>query len=62
MHIEVDKQRCMGAGQCALTAPEVFGSGDDGLVELLRATPADTQLEDAREAVDLCPAQAISLR
>ncbi|MFD0213367.1 ferredoxin, partial [Streptomyces hirsutus] len=24
MHIEIDKDRCIGAGQCALTAPGVF--------------------------------------
>jgi ferredoxin len=60
--IEVDRDRCIGAGQCVLTAPEVFDQDDDGIVELLDASPSGPQLGLAREAVELCPAAAISLR
>ncbi|MFD0210643.1 ferredoxin [Streptomyces hirsutus] len=35
MHIEIDKDRCIGAGQCALTAPGVFTQDDDGFSALL---------------------------
>lgn len=28
MHIGIDKDTCIGAGQCALTAPGVFTQGD----------------------------------
>lgn len=30
MHIGIDKDTCIGAGQCALTAPGVFTQDDDG--------------------------------
>jgi ferredoxin len=30
MHIDIDKDSCIGAGQCALTAPDVFAQDDDG--------------------------------
>lgn len=62
MRIEADKDRCVGAGQCTLTAPEVFDSGDDGLVKVLREHPDESQAGDVREAAALCPAQAITLR
>lgn len=29
MHIGIDKDTCIGAGQCALTAPGVFTQDDD---------------------------------
>ncbi|GLZ39708.1 ferredoxin [Actinokineospora sp. NBRC 105648] len=61
MRITLEQDRCVGAGQCALTAPEVFDqSEDDGTVVLLRATPAAEQEADVEVAVALCPAQVIS--
>lgn len=62
MTIEVDQDRCIGAGQCAITAPEVFDQDDDGIVKLLDPAPSGPQLALSREAVELCPAAAISLR
>jgi len=62
MRIDVDQDLCIGAGQCAATAPEVFDQRDeDGVVVLLTPTaPVGTQ-ESVRNAVALCPAQAIHL-
>ena len=37
VNLEVDK--CIGSGSCELLAPEVFVVGEDGLAELLDATP-----------------------
>lgn len=40
MKITVDEEKCCGAGQCVLIAPEVFDQRDeDGIVALLDATP-----------------------
>jgi ferredoxin len=62
MRIVTDTARCVGAGQCALTEPSVFDQSDeDGTVVLLTATAEGDTLENVREAVDLCPSQAISL-
>ncbi len=35
MHIDIDKDVCIGAGQCALSAPGVFTQDDDGFSALL---------------------------
>lgn len=42
MRVEVDKERCVGAGMCALTAPDVFTQDDDGFSEMLPGRPAGT--------------------
>ncbi|MEU1878291.1 ferredoxin [Streptosporangium sp. NPDC020072] len=61
--IVVDRERCVGAGQCVLAAPEVFDSGDDGLVRVVGDTETGTAVADGiRHAVRLCPARALSLR
>ncbi|MFC4607865.1 ferredoxin [Streptomyces maoxianensis] len=59
--ITVDRDRCVGAGMCALTAPAVFDQGDeDGRVVLLYTEPASAHHAAAHEAADLCPAAAIT--
>lgn len=62
LHIEIDTGVCIGAGQCALTAPGVFTQDDDGFGELLpgRADGAGSPL--VREAARACPVSAISVR
>lgn len=60
MKIVVDKDRCIGAGQCVRVADELFDqSEDDGIVLLLNENPPAESEEAAREAVQLCPSQAI---
>jgi ferredoxin len=62
MRIHVDRNRCVGAGQCALTAPALFDQGDDdGLVEVLDAEPDDTQAAAAAMAARVCPSGTITL-
>jgi ferredoxin len=59
MRIEADRDACISAGNCVMTAPEVFDQDDDGIVELLTdPVPADEE-DHAREAVKLCPASAL---
>lgn len=63
MKIVIDREKCCGAGMCTATAPEVFDqSDDDGLVVLLDESPGEEQHAAAREAADLCPGVAISVR
>lgn len=59
MRVTVDTKRCIGAGQCVLTAPDIFDQDDEGTVVLLVDTPEADEL--VREAVYLCPATAISV-
>ncbi|MET1074486.1 MAG: ferredoxin [Umezawaea sp.] len=62
MKIIADVGRCVGAGQCVLTEPAVFDqSEDDGTVLVLVDEPEGAQLDHVREAVRICPSQAISL-
>jgi ferredoxin len=62
LRLDVDRERCVGAGMCALTAPEVFDQDDEeGLVVLLQPTPAPGHRAAVRMAVGLCPAGAIAL-
>jgi ferredoxin len=62
MRIVTDTGRCVGAGQCALTEPSVFDQSDeDGTVVLLTDQAEGDVLERVREAVDLCPSQALSI-
>ncbi|MCX2729888.1 ferredoxin [Saccharopolyspora sp. NFXS83] len=63
MQIEIDEDRCIGAGQCVLAAEDVFDQRDeDGVVVLLDDSPAPERHEAARQAAALCPAAAIALR
>jgi ferredoxin len=63
MRIEVDLELCISAGICAFTAPQVFGQRpSDGQVVLLCAEPGRDLEEVARQAVELCPSGALSLR
>ncbi|MGW7518010.1 ferredoxin [Streptomyces sp. NPDC054796] len=62
--IRVDRDRCMGSGQCTLFLPGVFDqSDDDGKVVLLDTAATDPAPAAAlRTAVMRCPSGAISLR
>ncbi|GAA4363588.1 ferredoxin [Actinomadura verrucosospora] len=62
MRIVADHDRCLGAGQCALYAPEVFDQSDeDGTVVLLAESPPGELHETVRRAALMCPNQVISL-
>ena len=62
MRIQVDRDRCRGAGQCALAAPELFDqSDDDGTVVVLDEQPAADLQKQARLAAALCPNSVIRL-
>jgi ferredoxin len=62
MYVTVDRGKCIGAGQCAFTAPNVFDQGeDDGLVILLDAQPPESESDATREAASLCPAEVIDI-
>jgi ferredoxin len=61
MKISADTTACIGAGQCALVAGELFDQDDDGIVTVLDDEPAEAQYPNARRAASLCPARAITL-
>ena len=62
--VEADRDRCIGAGMCVLTAEEVFDQDDDGVVVVLpgRSAAADVPPAHAAavaRAVASCPAGAL---
>jgi ferredoxin len=58
--VVVDQGKCVGAGQCVLAADDVFDQReDDGLVDLLDASPPAERLADVQHAAAVCPASAI---
>ncbi|MFE7741528.1 ferredoxin [Nocardia sp. NPDC057455] len=62
MELRVDRERCISAGMCVWTAPEVFDQDTgDGRVVLLNRTPAPEQGPVVREAAQVCPSGAITL-
>lgn len=61
MRIKIDKMKCIASGACRLAAPEVFGSDEDGIVELLQPEPPEPLHEAARTAAAACPAVVITI-
>jgi ferredoxin len=62
LRVEVDADVCVGAGQCALVAPDVFDQDDtDGVVRLLAPHPDAASYPAVREAAALCPSRAIRI-
>jgi len=62
VHVEVDRDVCVGAGNCVLTLPEVFDQDAEGMVTLLEANPPDDDAGLVGRAVRLCPSGAISIK
>ena len=54
--VKVDKKKCIGCGACASICPEVFEMDKDGKSKV----KAQKNLPCVKEAIDNCPAQAIS--
>ncbi|MFI9648162.1 ferredoxin [Streptomyces sp. NPDC052040] len=61
MSISIDRDVCIGAGQCALTAPGVFTQDDDGFSELLPGKEDGAGDPLVREAARACPVSAITI-
>jgi ferredoxin len=57
--VQVDRERCMGSGNCAFRAPATFDIDDDNLAIVVGDPISD---EDAvRLAVDECPTNALRI-
>ncbi|MGW3498913.1 ferredoxin [Streptomyces sp. NPDC001020] len=61
MTITIDKDVCIGSGQCALTAPGVFTQDDDGYSEVLPGMEDGGGDPLVKEAARACPVQAITV-
>ena len=62
VRVTADRDVCIGAGMCVLTAPAVFDqSDDDGLVQVLVETPGESGVAAVLDAVKVCPSGALRL-
>ncbi|WP_406462412.1 ferredoxin [Streptomyces sp. NBC_01622] len=61
MKITIDRDKCIGAGNCVFAAPDVFDQDDDGFVVLLDDPPPSEQEDAVRSAAHACPAQIITV-
>lgn len=60
-HVTADTSRCIGAGRCVSIAPALFDQTDEGTVVVMRSDLERDELDLLFEAVDLCPARALSV-
>ncbi|MFI8521617.1 ferredoxin [Streptomyces sp. NPDC085481] len=61
MRITIDSGVCIGAGQCALTVPDVFTQDDDGFGTVVPGHEDGAGRPLVHEAARACPVQAITL-
>ena len=59
MRIEIDREVCMGSGNCLFWAPGVFDLDDEGIAIVV--DPAGAPEEKIVLAVEGCPTRAITL-
>lgn len=59
LRIVIDRDRCVGSGNCLYWAPGTFDLGDDGISVVVDPTGDDE--DRIRVAADGCPTRAISV-
>lgn len=61
MRIVGDREICMAAGICVMTADTVFDQDDDGRVVLMTDPVSAEDEATTRNAVRMCPSGALSI-
>ena len=61
MRVHADREVCIQAGNCVMVADSLFDQDDDGIVVVLVDDVPDGEQDKAREAVKLCPSQALTI-
>jgi len=60
LEVDIDRDVCMGSGNCTYEAPGVFELDEDGVSSVVRAV--DGAEENVIAAARKCPTRAISVR
>jgi ferredoxin len=61
MKLLIDKEKCFMSGECYYNHPELFKADDEGFpVVLVDDIQDDALRKHAEEAIEVCPAVAIS--
>ena len=61
MRITIDRDVCIGSGNCVRIAEDVFDQDDEALAVLVNPAPAPERLADVRQVVEACPTSAIAI-
>ena len=61
MKVHADRDVCIQAGNCVMVADSLFDQDDDGIVVVLVDDIPASEEDKAREAVKLCPSQALTI-
>jgi ferredoxin len=61
VRVAADRDVCISAGNCVMVADAIFDQDDDGIVMVLVDEVPSAEEAHAREAVKLCPSQALRL-
>ncbi|WNG93308.1 ferredoxin [Mycobacterium sp. ITM-2016-00318] len=61
MKVHADREVCIQAGNCVMVADSLFDQDDDGIVVVLADEIPSGEEDKAREAVKLCPSQALTI-
>lgn len=59
MKLKVDKNKCIGCGQCVSICDSVFDFDDDNLAKVITDTIPEDSEEEANTAMESCPTSAI---
>ena len=61
MKVQADREVCIQAGNCVMVADTLFDQDEDGIVVVLVDEVPESEEGRAREAVKLCPSQALKI-
>ena len=59
MTIQVDESLCIGCAMCVSMCESVFAMNEDGISEVIATEISNDMMEEAEEARDCCPVDAI---
>ena len=61
VRVQADRDVCISAGNCVMAAGALFDQDEDGIVVVLVDEVPEGEEDSAREAVRLCPSQALQV-
>lgn len=59
MKVEVDQELCISCGLCVDEYPEIFEWDDEGKARAKTDEVSEANIDDAKDAIEDCPTEAI---
>lgn len=60
MKVKVNKEKCIGCGYCFNSYDNIFTQDDDGKAKVIVSEVPEDSTEEAQDAINCCPGEAIS--